>query len=42
MASKEEKSAMLRLIGLTDQKIEETIKNEQLTSLLVEIATLVS
>ena len=39
MSSKEEKTALLRMIGLTDQKIEETIKNEALTSLLVEIVT---
>jgi hypothetical protein len=39
MATKEEKSALLRYIGLNDQKIEETIKNEPLTALLVEIIT---
>ena len=37
MATREEKIVLLRYIGLTDQKIEETIKNETLTNLLVEI-----
>ena len=39
MATKEEKATLLRMIGLSDSKIEETIKNDQLTSLLVEIIT---
>ncbi len=37
MSSKEEKANLFKLIGLSDQKIEETIKNESLTKLLVEI-----
>jgi hypothetical protein len=39
MSSKEEKANLFKLIGLSDQKIEETIKNEALTKLLVEIIT---
>ena len=37
MSSKEEKANLFKLIGLSDHKIEETIKNESLTKLLVEI-----
>jgi hypothetical protein len=37
MTSKEERTELFRLIGLSDQKIEETLKNEQLTVFLVEI-----
>jgi glutaminyl-tRNA synthetase len=36
MANKDEKVALLRLIGLSDQKIDETLKNESLTVLLIE------
>jgi hypothetical protein len=39
MSSKEEKASLFKLIGLSDQKIDETIKNEALTKLLVEIIT---
>lgn len=37
MATKEEKSNALKYLGLTEQKIEETIKNESLTTALLEI-----
>ncbi|CAF0733153.1 unnamed protein product [Brachionus calyciflorus] len=37
MSTKEEKTELLRLLGLTDQKIEETLKNEAITNLLIEI-----
>lgn len=37
MATKEEKSNALKYLGLTEQKIEETIKNESLTATLLEI-----
>lgn len=37
MSTKEEKSNYLKYLSLTDQKIEETIKNEALTTTLVEI-----
>ena len=42
MATKEEKSALFKLICLSDQKIEETIKNEALSKFLVEIIAHVS
>ena len=37
MGSKEEKINLFKLIGLSDQKITETIKNEALSNLLVQI-----
>ncbi|RNA15970.1 glutamine--tRNA ligase [Brachionus plicatilis] len=37
MTTPEEKTEYLRFIGLNDQKIQETLKNETLTSLLLEI-----
>ena len=42
MAIKEEKANLFRLIGLSDQKIEETIKNESLSTFLVEVVSIVS
>lgn len=42
MATKEEKTSLLKLIGLSDQKIVETLKNEQLTNFFVEIINYVS
>ena len=42
MATKEEKSALFKLICLSDQKIEDTVKNETLSKFLVEIITHVS
>ena len=42
MSTKEEKVILFKLIGLSDQKIEETLKNESLTNFLVEIITDVS
>lgn len=41
MATKEEKFRLFRLINLSDQKIEETLKNESLSTFLVEIVTIV-
>ena len=38
----EEKSSLLKLIGLSDQKITETLKNEQLTIFFIEIIKHVS
>ena len=38
MASKEEKTNELKYLGLNDQKIVETLKNEALSTFLVEIA----
>jgi len=40
MASREEKVSLFRLIGLNDQKIEETLKNETLSTFLAEIVTI--
>jgi len=40
MAIKEEKANLFRLIGLSDQKIEETIKNESLSTFLVEVVSI--
>lgn len=37
MSSKEEKATLLKFLGLNDQKVEETFKNETLTNFLVEI-----
>ena len=37
MATKEERVKLLKLIHLSDQKIDETVKNESLTALLAEI-----
>ena len=37
MSNTEDKSALFKLIGLSDQKIEETIKNEPLSNFLIEI-----
>ena len=37
MGSREEKISLYKLIGLGDQKIEETLKNEPLSNLLVQI-----
>lgn len=42
MTNQEEKAEYLRFIGLTDQKIQETLKNEAITNLLVEIVNHVS
>lgn len=42
MATKKEKANLFRLIGLNDQKIEETLKNESLSTFLAEIVTIVS
>jgi hypothetical protein len=42
MASREEKGALFKLIGLGEKKIEETIKNESLSNLLVEVINQVS
>lgn len=39
MSTKEEKVNLFKLIGLSDQKIEETLKNESLSNFLVEIIT---
>ncbi len=41
-ASKEEKSAMFKAIGLGDLKVEETLKNEPLSNLLYELVISVS
>jgi hypothetical protein len=41
MTSKEEKINLFKLICLSDQKIEETVKNEALSNFLVEIITYV-
>ncbi len=41
MANKDEKVTLLRLIGLSDQKIDETLKNESLTVLLIETINIV-
>lgn len=38
MTTKEEKANILRYLGLNDQKIEETLKNESLTNSLLEIS----
>lgn len=40
MATKKEKANLFRLIGLNDQKIEETLKNESLSTFLAEIVTI--
>ena len=40
--NKEEKVALLRLIGLSDQKIDETLKNESLTLILIETISIVN
>jgi hypothetical protein len=42
MTSREEKATLFKLIGLGEKKIEETIKNESLSNLLVEIINQVS
>lgn len=42
MTTKEEKIKALQFIGLTDQKIQETTKNEAITNILVEIVEHVS
>ena len=42
MATKEERTTMFKSLHLSDQKIQETIKNEPLSAMLVEIITLVS
>lgn len=42
MASREEKATLFKLIGLGEKKIEETMKNESLSNLLVEIINQVS
>ena len=38
MASKEEKASALKYLGLNDQKIDETLKNEALSVFLIEIS----
>lgn len=38
MASKEEKVNALKYLGLNEQKIEETLKNEALSNFLIEIS----
>lgn len=42
MITVEEKTQALQYIGLTDQKILETLKNETITNLLIEIVNHVS
>jgi hypothetical protein len=37
MTTTKERTTLLHMLGLTDQKIEETSKNEALTNLLVDI-----
>lgn len=41
MSTKEEKANLLKFLGLNDQKVEETLKNETLSSLLIEIVNTV-
>ena len=42
MASEVDKIELLKLINLNEQKIKETLKNEQLTKFLVDVITYVN
>ena len=42
MATKEERTNLFKTLHLSEQKIQETIKNEPLSAMLVEIINLVS